>query len=117
MKMLLHAATPHPPAAHAEHPSLAAALYHAVTASADSSAKWYFMDEVAERSKQTVYHLLKSIVSRNIYLVSGLHSKLTAEYTFTVDKKMDELPSTAPLAKAVTSCATTILYHALAFVL
>ena len=36
------------------------------------------MDEVAEHcSEQTVYHMLKSIVSKNKYLVSCLHSKLT----------------------------------------
>jgi hypothetical protein len=42
--------------------------------------------EVAKHcSEQTIYHMLKSIVSKNSHLVSCLPSKLTKQYTETVD--------------------------------
>jgi hypothetical protein len=44
------------------------------------------MREVVEHcSEQTIYHMLKSIVSKNNCLVSCLSSKLTKQYTETVD--------------------------------
>jgi hypothetical protein len=47
------------------------------------------MREVAKHcSEQTIYHMLKSIVSKNNYLVSCLPSKLTKQYTETVDHVM-----------------------------
>ena len=83
------------------------------------------MDEVAEHcSEQTVYHMLKSIVSKNNYLVSCLHFKLTEAYTITVDKKMDELtlllfhPDRTALTRPCTSksdpAASLIIAHVLA---
>jgi hypothetical protein len=50
------------------------------------------MKEVAQHcSEQTIYHMLKSIVSKNNYLVSCIPNELTKHYASTVDGALSKL--------------------------